>query len=498
MFEEQGREGDAPPDGWWGLGPFGGPDPDPEPDADAVEARFEADLAAHLAGMTPAERAEFEYGVDPSAEPPRPSGHTVEEAAVAAQDVLEQLDRVERIVDAQRIAALVTAFEVSMEDLATRWGPAIGSRGGLGAQTFFRSTGLRLHVHPLRVAHLVDTATVAIRRLPRTWAVFRAGGTSWQRVDTAVAQAAGLDLDRWAAYDEVAAGAVAGSTRLKDTLRKARERLQDDTAPARARAARQRRAVDLEPGPDGQASLVLTGSAADLTAIDQALTRAAVAAHGAGAGAGGDFERRTVTQLRFDLARDLLVDGFGRLADPSARVPQRAPIDVRLVLTVPALAWLGIAHEQAQVAGYGPIDLETAKALAGSATSMLRVLTDPVTGVRLTMDRTVYSPPADLKRWVRVRDQRSRFPGGTRPAWLCDIDHAREWQHGGPTAAWNLVCLSRPEHNQKSAGLFQEELAANGTVGWDDAWGHHFDDPEPDPPDPAPAHLLPEDDGPPF
>lgn len=53
-----------------------------------------------------------------------------------------------------------------------------------------------------------------------------------------------------------------------------------------------------------------------------------------------------------------------------------------LILTIPALAALGHTGEQGRLAGYGPIALETAKRLAGTATSFVRVLTDPVTGVR--------------------------------------------------------------------------------------------------------------------
>ena len=239
---------------------------------------------------------------------------------------------------------------------------------------------------------------------------------------------------------------------------------------------------------------------ADQVAADQALTRAAVAAHGA------DGETRTVTQLRYDIHQDALKAGLALMADPDAIVPQRQPMQTRVVITIPALAWLGVTTEQAILSGYGPIAMTTAKDLAGSATSMVRVLTDPVTGVRLAMDRTVYAPPGDLRRWVQIRDGRSRFPGATKAAWLCDIDHAREWQHTGPTSDWNLVTLDRAAHLAKSADLFQEELQANGIVHWKGPWGETFHDPPPDPLDPAPPHLLPPDppaaagpdDDPPF
>ena len=121
--------------------------------------------------------------------------------------------------------------------------------------------------------------------------------------------------------------------------------------------------------------------------------------------------------------------------------------------------------------------MELAKALAGSATSMVRVMTDPVTGVRLAMDRKVYTPPADLARWVRIRDGRTRFPGKATPAHLSDIDHAREWQHLGKTEDTNLITLDRPSHNAKSAGLYGDEILDTGVVRITDPWGHVFEDP---------------------
>lgn len=339
--------------------------------------------------------------------------------------------------------------------------------------------------HPNRVAHELDTAITARDRLPRTWAVYLSGAATWRGLDTAVQQLGGLAERHWAGYDVEAARLVTASTRLKRDLRIARERLQDDTAPQRARAAALRRAVLLEEHEDGQASLVLTGPAPQLVALDQALTRSAVLLHGS------DGEGRTVGQLRFDIAADLLTAGITQAATPGAVLPERRPVDVQLVLTIPALAWVGRTAEQAQLAGYGPIDLDTARELAGAATSMVRVLTDPVTGVRTTMDRKVYAPPADLRRWIGIRDQRCRFPGCRRPAHLCDLDHAREWHEGGVTDDTNLITACRIHHTEKTADLWQEELLVNGSVPWTNPWGQTFTDPSDIPADPAPTDLLP-------
>ncbi|RIX30681.1 HNH endonuclease signature motif containing protein [Amnibacterium setariae] len=408
-----------------------------------------------------------------------------EDAAVYSQEMAAEAARASTIADAHRIDALLFAYERAMIDLAVRFGSSYGTRAGLGAQAFFRSFGLQNGAHPAAVAGEVDAGLILRDRLPLTWRAFQAGKASWNRMRTVVREAEGLDAEHWAAYDEVAAVKVVSSMRLKDDLRKARARLDDEAAAKRARTTHERRRTSLELGHDGGVAFVAEGLAADWVPINDALHRAAVAAHGI------DGETRGIAQLRHDIALDLLRNGLQSPATDGALVPQRKPVQVQLILTVPALAWLGKTKEQAQLTGYGPIDLETAKALAGTATSFIRVLTDPITGVRLTMDRRVYAPPADLARWVKIRDGRSRFPGSTTPPHLADIDHAREWQHGGTTDSANLVTLGRTDHNLKSAGLFTEAVEDDGTVGWNEAWGHHFSDPPNDPLDPAPPELLP-------
>jgi hypothetical protein len=457
------------------------------------------DEQSWLDGLDPITRFEVEHGVRATPEQVTLLGNSLEEAAAHAQDLAVQATRMRTIAEAHRVFALLTAFEASMEDLKVRFGPAHVLPGGLGEQAFLRTFGLLTRSHPNQVSHEVSTARTLRDRLPATWALFQEGRASWTRVQAVVRQADGLDDEFWAAYDAKAAALVIASTRLKDDLRKARERLQDDTAAKRARTTHERRRTSLELGADGGVAVIAEGLATSWIPINDALQKAAIAAHGV------EGEIRSIAMLRHDIALDILDEGLRRYADagPDVRVPARKPVAVQLVLTVPTLAWLGKSTEQAQLGGYGPIAMELAKDLAGSATSFIRVLTDPYTGVRLGMDRKVYRPPADLARWVRIRDGRSRFPGSMRPAHLSDIDHAREWQDGGPTNDRNLVTLDRTSHNLKSAGLFSEELLDSGIVGWTSAWGHHFEDPPPDPLDPAPPELLPpappaDDDDAPF
>lgn len=130
---------------------------------------------------------------------------------------------------------------------------------------------------------------------------------------------------------------------LKVYILRARERLQAGTARARRRAAERDRSVMVEPAADGIAYLTLYGPAPDLLAIDEALSKAAVAAHGL------EGEARCIPALRSDIA-----------CDPDRLRPDR--------------------HRDGDGA-------------RGAGALLARILTDPVTGVRLTMDRKVHAPP---------------------------------------------------------------------------------------------------------
>ncbi|MCZ2405103.1 DUF222 domain-containing protein, partial [Paenarthrobacter sp. Z7-10] len=66
---------------------------------------------------------------------------------------------------------------------------------------------------------------------------------------------------------------------------------------------------------------------------------------------------------------------------------------------------MGLDEHPATLDGYGPIPAEQARELAGTATSWLRILTDPEKGTILSIGRSSYRPPADLQRWIELRDQ---------------------------------------------------------------------------------------------
>ncbi|MCJ1708028.1 HNH endonuclease signature motif containing protein [Microbacterium sp. VKM Ac-2923] len=117
-----------------------------------------------------------------------------------------------------------------------------------------------------------------------------------------------------------------------------------------------------------------------------------------------------------------------------------------VVITVPALTLLGAGAEPAVLDGYGPIDLDTARRLAGEATSWVRVLTHPLTDVPLALDRTTYRVPTALRRWLGVTSPTCTFPGCGRSARDYDLDHLSAWIDGGRTDDDNLAPECRHHH----------------------------------------------------
>ncbi|MDO9397893.1 MAG: HNH endonuclease signature motif containing protein, partial [Herbiconiux sp.] len=140
-------------------------------------------------------------------------------------------------------------------------------------------------------------------------------------------------------------------------------------------------------------------------------------------------------------------------------LPGLAPLDLAalgvehivptVILTVPVLSLLGHDDAPADLHGHGPIDLPTARRLAAKAPSFVRILTHPVSGETLTVERTRYRPTADQRLALQLDDVTCRFPGCGRRAPRCELDHTTDWAHGGATSRANLHHLCSKHHHLK-------------------------------------------------
>ena len=186
----------------------------------------------------------------------------------------------------------------------------------------------------------------------------------------------------------------------------------------------------------------------------------------------GPDEPRTLPQLRADAMCDLLL-GLGDAAAATGG-HGRQGIMPTVVLTVPALSLLGRSDEPADLEGFGPIDIETARELCALAPTFIRVLTHPETGAVLSVGRDRYRVPADLKTALAIRDETCRFPGCRRRAMRCDVDHATAWEHGGATHIDNLEHLCRKHHRLKHEMAWTVAHDGGGTVTWTSPVGRRY------------------------
>jgi hypothetical protein len=324
---------------------------------------------------------------------------------------------------------------------------------GIAMDAAVADIAMRLSIAEGTVVAMAHQADLLRVRAPRVWGMFRDGEISAAnaRCVAATLDALPENLDTDAALDAKALEwAVLPPARFTGRMHTLRERLHPVSLAERHAEAAKSRRFWRENDRDGMAWLGVQVTAPDAEMSWQrvdAMARHLVAQPG---------ETRSLDQLRADVVADMLT---GRI-DP-ATAP-RAEVGV----LIPMMTLLGLSEQPATLDGYGPIDADTARKLTAHAPSFRRILTHPVSSTILDVDRTTYRPPADLKRWLALRDGTCRFFGCGRPARLCDVDHTTQWAKGGTTSATNLAHLSKRHHTLKDESRWTVEQHENGALTW--------------------------------
>lgn len=132
------------------------------------------------------------------------------------------------------------------------------------------------------------------------------------------------------------------------------------------------------------------------------------------------------------------------------------------------------AFGPADLAGYGPIDADTARRLAGHAPGWDRILTQPISGAILAVDR--YRPSKAIARALRARDRHCRFVGCRQPVHRCDLDHTHDAHAGGRTDVCNLANLCRRHHILKHHTAWQVRQLPGGILEWTSPTGRVYTD----------------------
>ncbi|WP_424439082.1 hypothetical protein [Microbacterium sp.] len=203
-------------------------------------------------------------------------------------------------------------------------------------------------------------------------------------------------------------------------------------------------------------------------------------------------DQRTRDQVRADLATAWL-KGVGTPSAVKAKVFVTVPVDilapaaratVRSGLPVPAGA--PNLNEAARLDTAETIDRVTAVRMLLEAGSFTRVITDPVTGVVLDMDRKARAATRQQREWLLLTHGTCTRDGCARHAADSDVDHFTAF-HGpgrGATDLANLHPFCCNDNQAKEKTRFRYRRRADGTTQLVSPTGYATASPPPIPPPP--------------
>jgi len=438
-------------------------------------------------------------------------------------------------LQAVREAQLAVAQRLA-EDLASADGASVrGESVDLAGRSIAAELAGVLHMSDRVVQARMARAAELMTRFPATMQAFTEARINAAHVRLIQDAGARLDDEVRVEFERVAVAACVGETphRAKRVVQRVAERLAPRSLTDRHREAQEQRRVWREDLGDGQKALGLVHSAAVIDGIYDRLTQQAravkvanaKAAKDAAAGGGTDTDAlgdarddRSLDQVRADLCADVLLTGTpcghdtadGLLTAIQARVEVTVPVFTLMAADIAgtdgsAGCWtvtgagsaFGVRGEQpGELAGAAPIDTDTARILAGGAVAWERVLTHPITGAILAVDR--YRPNADLRRLLHARDSRCRFTTCGLPPITQDLDHTIDAAYGGATEEGNLGGLCRRHHVLKHQTAWKVKQLGAGVLEWTSPTGATYIDKPPSPvtftiedPDPPPAEVPP-------
>jgi hypothetical protein len=312
-------------------------------------------------------------------------------------------------------------------------------------------------------------------------ALLAEGRTDWRTVRLILSRTDLVsDQGLIAALDDSLAARIAGwrswsKQRIVNAVDAAVRLADPDAARERRSTAEGDRFIGITAKNDGMAEVYGTVAAAAAAAFDRRLSQLAKQVCSA--------DPRTLDQRRADALAALTEGRRLACACGQPHCPRRLdvagsnddPAAAQVVVTVVASEHTvnGQSDLPGYLEGYGVIDAEQVRELAADAS--LR-LADPRTSARAAL---LYQPSAALERAIRCRDLTCRFPGCSRPATHCDVDHTVPFNHekpaaGGLTVASNLKCLCRQHHRLKTFGGWQDKQLADGTVVWTSPTGQTY------------------------
>ncbi len=366
----------------------------------------------------------------------------------------------------------------------------LGGEGELAVRCAAGEAASRLCLTEHRVRSLAGTADRARQDLPRAWHAAREGLLTIAHVNGMLAQADAFAAcpDLLTIFDEVMTKVGVGAS-ASYTKRKARELADQLTARTRTDRhtdAHAKRCVYVEDADDGMSWLHLLMPTRTAHAIDHSLTATAKNM------TERERDGRTREQIRADLATALLTREDTDHPIVTTKVFVTIPLN-KLTPTAQSTvrprntkAGTGTAppagldlNRDCLIPGQGTIDDATARQILLEAGVFTRVITDPVTGVILDMDRRSRTATAAQRAWLALTFGTCLRDGCHRLALNADIDHHCAY-HGparGTTDITNLDPLCDPDHTLKDVTLLEHHRRDDGTIQIRYPTGHHTTNP---------------------
>lgn len=414
----------------------------------------------------------------------------------------------EIVAAVESVEAQLTAAQVAEVRLLARAGQlaekqSASSRANvrvhdMALRSIAAEVGGILRVTDRTVQQRIGEAREIVECYPLALAEWEAGRLTRGHVRVIVDAGAVVPAARRAEYEREAVERCRVDTpnRVRAGLEILAERMAERSFTERHRGACESRSVRVVAGRNGMSDIVATVATVIADGVLDRLTQQARVV--VDAREPGDEDQRTIDQVRTDVFADLLLAGSPAL-DPTATGDgpgALGAIRAQVQVIVPALTLLGADEGPVDLVGRSPIDADTARCLAGNAPNWARVLTEPVQGVVLAVDR--YSTPWPQRRYLRARDQHCRFPGCRRAAIRCEVDHTIDAALGGPTALWNLAHLCQRHHSMKQFTRWRVRQLPGGVLEWTSPTGRVYREDAPAPPVFFAAASLDDGEKPPF
>ncbi|MFT3714985.1 MAG: DUF222 domain-containing protein [Gordonia sp. (in: high G+C Gram-positive bacteria)] len=370
----------------------------------------------------------------------------------------QQLQNIADMIDAKRSIAV----ESAVDEFARFLDPV---------KQVAASVATALHVGQDAGETLVDRADAIRNRLPNTGLLLRDGVIACTAFGTAVVETAAIvepgllaEADREIA-DRLRSSGDVGYFGVQRTARAVVTTLDAEAARDARERAKKTRGIRVWPAGEGLATLAITNTVENI-----ALSKAAIEAKeehdrkadtATDSGAEGDADTRTKDERLADAAVALIAD------------PDVEHTGARVVVHVIADgSTLDGGDRPGHLEGHGAIDAAHVRDIAARPGTLVRPL--DLTQLRRGSAQAgnPYRPTALLDTVVRGLFGGCSWPGCTRPAAACELDHVTEWNAddpdaGGPTCLCNLNPKCTFHHLLKTFGegwIDDQIIDADGTV----------------------------------